>query len=433
MFECVCLGLIFALMICLIRRRVDVSYALVAGAVAVGLCFGIDWTRAPRGVGPALGGIALNLGKAAVDPANLQLLGLVLLIQLLGHTLKHGGGLQQLIAALKALLRDRRVAMAAGPALIGLLPTPGGALFSAPMVGELTDDLTVPSEDRALINYWFRHVWEWTWPLYPGLLFASAILRAPLDRIILAQVPFTLGAIAIGTVFCFRRVHLPPDDRKSHGPASWRALLAGVWPIALLILLTAAPAVARAAGLPLRLSTGAALLIALAVVNPLLMASRRTPWREVLGLVRQTLSPRLIILVYGVVAFRQMLDVFRAGESVARAFAEWGVPEPLLLFAIPLSVGLLTGYMPAAVGICFPLLVGLIVEGAGVHYGRLAFAYAGGLFGVLLSPVHLCLVLSKEYFKADFGRVYRGLLLMVALLAVVAVGTWLLWEALGLR
>ncbi|HUT35032.1 MAG TPA: DUF401 family protein [Planctomycetota bacterium] len=433
MFECICLALVFALMIYLIRRRVDVSYALVTGAVVVGLCFGIEWSRVPRGVGPALGGIVVNLGKAAIDPANLQLLGLVLLIQLLGHTLKHGGGLQQLIGTLKSLLRDRRAAMAAGPALIGLLPTPGGALFSAPMVGELANGLSVPGEDRTLINYWFRHVWEWTWPLYPGLLFASAILRAPLDRIILANAPLTLGAILIGAVFCFRRVHLPPDDHKSHGPATWRDLLAGVWPIVLLIVLTAAPALGRAAGMPVPLSTGAALLIALAVVNPLLLWSRRTPWREVWGLVRQTLSVRLIVLVYGVVAFRQMLDAYQAGGNLARAFAEWGVPEPLLLFALPLSVGLLTGYMPAAVAICFPLVASLIVDAAGVHYGRLALAYAGGLFGVLLSPVHLCLVLSTEYFKADFGRVYRGLFRMVAALAAVAVGTWLLWEAVGPR
>lgn len=436
MFECVSLGIVFALMIYLIRRRVDVSYALVAGAVALGLLFGVRWEAFPRGFGRSLAGIAANLGRAAIARQTLELAGLVLFIQFLGHALRHAAHLDRLMAALRGALRDRRAAMAAAPAFIGLLPMPGGALFSAPMVDELTRGLELPAADRTLINYWFRHIWEWTWPLYPGILFASAIVRAPLGTTILATSPFTLGALAIGAGFLARRVKLPAGEGEEQNVScfgGWAELFAAAWPVTFVVLVTAALAVAKFARLPLGLPTQTALLVSLVIVNPLFLAANRVPWREVGKLVRATLQPTMVLLVYGVLAFGHVLDAYGAAAELPRIFAAWGVPSLVLLFAVPLIVGLLTGYMPAAVGICFPVLVPLIVEGASIRYGRMAFAYAGGLFGVFLSPVHLCLVLSREYFKADFGEVYRLLLRMMALLALVAVGTLVLWEAVGLR
>jgi len=436
LFECIALALVFALMIYLIRRRVDVSYALVAGAVALGLLFGVDWARFPHGAPQAALGVAANLGRAALKRTFWELLGLVLLIQFLGYTLKHVASLARLIALLKALLPDRRVAMAVAPAFIGLLPMPGGALFSAPMVGELSDDLAVPAEDRTLINYWFRHVWEWTWPLYPGVLFAAAITGAALGKVILAQAPMTLGAIAIGMALCFRRVKLPPREQGASLPGTWWDVAGSVWPVALVIVLTATLGTATrlAPGWGIRGET--ALLLALAVVLPAFLWSKRVPLREVAGLVRQTVTPQMVVLVFGVVAFGQMLAAYGAARDLPRVFAAWGVPPLALLFFVPLVVGLLTGYMPAVVGICFPVLLSLLVEGQGgtavVHYGRMAFAYAGGLSGVLLSPVHLCLVLTRQYFGADFAGVYRRLVALVGALAIVAVGALVLWEAVGL-
>jgi len=436
LFECVSLATVFALMVYLIRRRVDVSYALVGGAVALGLLFGVRWQNLPRGLWPALGGVAKNLGKAAIDRQTLELVALVLFIQFLGHALRHAASLDRLMGALKGLLRDRRAAMAVAPAFVGLLPMPGGALFSAPMVGELTRDLDMPNEDRTLINYWFRHVWEWTWPLYPGILFASAIVRAPLGTTILAASPFTIGAIAIGIVFCLRHVKLPAHESASETRATegnWRALLSGVWPVAVIILITAALSVASYFKLAVALPTQTALLVALVVVNPLFLILSRATWRDVAKLLRATVQVQMVLLVYGVMAFGQMLDAYGVARALPGLFAGWGVPPLVLLFAVPFVVGLLTGYMPATVGMCFRVLVPLIVEGTTIHYGLMAFAYAGGLFGVLLSPVHLCLVLSREYFKADFGRVYRGLLPLVGALALVAVGASVLWEVVGLR
>jgi uncharacterized protein len=53
-------------------------------------------------------------------------------------------------------------------------------------------------------------------------------------------------------------------------------------------------------------------------------------------------------------------------------------------------------------------------------------AYCSGFCAVLLSPMHACLVMTREYFRADMGKLYRLLLLPVA----VVFGTGLIFMAL---
>ena len=312
---------------------------------------------------------------------------------------------------------------------------PGGALFSAPMVGELSDDLEAPSEDRAFINFWFRHVWELTWPLYPAILIASTVLDdAPLDKLILSTSPMSVAAIAIGFLLCFRRVSLPARVSSQRvGLGTWRELLAAVWPVLLVVLLTIALAVAKHAGMPLALSTKAALLAVLALVVPAFMAIKRIGWAAARTLLRATLRLRLIVLVYGIMAFGHMLKAYHAADHLPGDFQALGVPTRVLLFVVPFLVGLLMGYSPAYVAICFPVLKPLLMVDGGVHYGHYVWAISAGFVGVLVSPVHLCLLLTKDYFKADLGRVYRRLVPAAALLALAALAASLLWQAVGLR
>jgi hypothetical protein len=91
----------------------------------------------------------------------------------------------------------------------------------------------------------------------------------------------------------------------------------------------------------------------------------------------------------------------------------------LVLFALPFLVGLLTGITVAYVGITFPLLLPLM-GGADPDLGMLVFAFAAGFAGVMFSPVHLCLVLTKDYFKADLSPIYRTMLVPEILVMAVA-------------
>ncbi|MEI6704304.1 MAG: DUF401 family protein, partial [Deltaproteobacteria bacterium] len=62
------------------------------------------------------------------------------------------------------------------------------------------------------------------------------------------------------------------------------------------------------------------------------------------------------------------------------------------------------------IGITFPLLMPLMGTPT-PSPGLVALAFASGFAGVMLSPIHLCYVLTCEYFHADIARVYHRLLL----------------------
>jgi hypothetical protein len=53
------------------------------------------------------------------------------------------------------------------------------------------------------------------------------------------------------------------------------------------------------------------------------------------------------------------------------------------------------------------------------------FAYVSGFVGILLSPAHLCLALTADYFKADLREVYKiliwpvGVVFSAALLVLI--------------
>ena len=81
-------------------------------------------------------------------------------------------------------------------------------------------------------------------------------------------------------------------------------------------------------------------------------------------------------------------------------------------------MGLLTGLTVGFVGAAFPIITALYVGAPPPE--AVTFAFACGFAGVMLSPTHLCLVLTVRYFKADMAQTYR--LLYAPVLIVLSVG-----------
>jgi hypothetical protein len=122
--------------------------------------------------------------------------------------------------------------------------------------------------------------------------------------------------------------------------------------------------------------------------------------------------------------FRQVLNSTGSVNHIPAALTEAGMPKPVVLFTIPLLAGLLTGLTPGALGISIPVVLPLLNAG-GMSMGDVAMVYGGGFIGVLSSPLHLCLSLSRDYFKSEWGPIYRYLLPSVLALAATAIVLYL--------
>ena len=102
-----------------------------------------------------------------IEPKTLQLYLIIILVIFISSVQRKKGMFELLIKSLGNIISDRRKVSLIVPAFIGLLPMPGGALFSAPLVDESLKGLNIKPEFMTFINYWFRHVWEFIWPILP--------------------------------------------------------------------------------------------------------------------------------------------------------------------------------------------------------------------------------------------------------------------------
>lgn len=388
---------VLTLLVVLLRRKVYFATVMLVGSLFLACLYLTPPAHFLEGV-----------LRAVTATKTMEMTATLVFTMILENILRKTGTLKRMVGSLSTLLPDARLVMAAMPAMIGLLPSTGGAVFSAPMVKEAAVGLHIPADQKAFINYWYRHIWEYVSPLYPGIILVSGISSIPLQQLALANAPFALSVIFWGAVFCFRGIKdtgvVPTADT-----GKVRAFGTFIWTIApiliallLVVLLDANPA------------------LALAAVAAGLYLGHRYPLAQVYGSLRESISIKALLIVAGIVVFQETLQLTGALDGLSHYFSASGLPMLVIIFTIAFFAGLMTGLTIAFVGITFPILFPLM-GGTPPDPGYLAFAFASGFAGVMLSPVHLCLVLSREYFGADAAKVYHRLLLPSALVFAAAV------------
>jgi integral membrane protein (TIGR00529 family) len=294
-----------------------------------------------------------------------------------------------------------------------MLPSPGGAVFSAPMVGEASSRLDIQPDQKAFINYWYRHIWEYVSPLYPGIILVSGLTHLPFRQLALVNAPFALSVVFWGAFFCFAGIGSARIERTG-SMGKRQALATFTWCVSPILL-----------ALTLVVALGVNPVAALGGVAASLYPLHRYPLSKIRESLRESVSAKALFLVIGIMIFQETLRLTGALAGVSRFFAESGLPLYLVLSALPFLAGLMTGLTIAYVGITFPILMPLM-GGDALSPGLVALAFGSGFAGVMLSPVHLCLVLTREYFNADMMRVYHRLWTPSALvLAAALLPLWL--------
>lgn len=377
--------LIVLVLLFLIKKKWDLGLVLFIGTLLTGVAFRLDF--------PVL---ARNILEALISTETLSLFGIIILVLYLGNLLQLKGNFKKMVDSFKNLIPEPRLILALPSSFIGLLPMIGGALMSAPIVEEAGQRWKLTPAWKTFLNYWFRHIWEYSWPLYVNMILASAILQIPIKRIATVQFPFTVLAAILGLIILFKHVHRLPDE-KTGGKflKSLLNLILSIWPIFLVIVLI----------FVFKFS----MLLALAATAFLTLIFFRMDFRERSRILWQSISLKTLFLIASVMVFKRILEVSGALESVTGVFQSEGISAYLLLFAVPFFLGLLTGVNHAYVGISFPILLP-IFGSENPDMVLVMFAYVSGFVGILLSPAHLCLVLTLDYFKADLRDVYKILL-----------------------
>jgi integral membrane protein (TIGR00529 family) len=400
--------LVFFIILLAIRRRFSLGSAFLLGAVALGLIFG---------AGPL--NILKSILGSMIHPKTLSLALIVSLILVLSHSMEMAGQLQRLLDSFQGLIRSPRINMVVFPALIGLLPMPGGAIFSAPMVKTLGARLRLSDTQLSYINYWFRHIWEYWWPLYPGVLLTVTIANLNLWVFALFLIPLTPVAVCAGywPLKAFRSVsressdHRANPNRPSLGPFLRElipiiiAIGLGIgMGIILSVLTRSNPAVT-----PIAKEIG--LVVALCVAIGWVWHRNRIRRSQRRALLKNRQLLRMIYMVLAILAFKGVLVQSRAVEAISQELLGLNIPLFLITVLLPFLVGSVVGITIVFVGTTMPILISLIQAFGEGHFilAYMMLALASGFAGVLLSPLHVCLLLSNEFFGTTLVAVYRYL------------------------
>ena len=381
----------FILIVILIRFRVPVGLTLVASAIFLTL-------------------LEFGFTRQFFDPFTATILNLrtwkliftIILVITLGDILSRQGYLERMVRALKAYVSPRNVARIA-PALIGLLPMPGGAMVSAPIVEELAKGSPINAEAKTAANFWWRHIWEPVWPLYQSVILAAAILEVSVWRIAYICFPITLACIVAGLIV----IKLPVSSRKtkSNGLAVFaREMLFSMWPVVFIVI----------TGIIFKVD----LVISLLTLYITMLILRITDFKMIYASFRKEFNFDIVLLFLGGLSLMAVIESGQAAGNTLSSLQALGIPIDLVVFTLPFLVGLLTGLTAAYVGVGFPIVSSALVLTGGLNSGIL-LAYAGGLMGIMVSPVHLCLVLTKRYFGAGFKGLYWRLLPVVILASIL--------------
>lgn len=317
----------------------------------------------------------------------------------------------KLISSLNSMMKDTRVVSLVSPAIIGFLPLLGGALISAPLVDVSTKNLNLRPEFKTFINYWFRHIWEYIWPVYASLVLFQILSGIPLKTIILYQAPFSVLNVVTGlivTLLYFKKHQIKREVPKEIHSFSRtvRDFFEGIWPLLLIIVLFFFLSV------PLH--------IALPVTAAILTITVRMKIKEIFRMFISKSSGRIIVLVAAVMVFQRMIEISNAFTTLSQIGMSLGMVVAVI-FLVSFSMGFLTGVNTAFIAIAYPILLPLIKNLPAAHFLPLSlYVFVIGFAGILLSPLHLCLVLTNEYFKSNLYKVYYYLLPPGIVLAVVS-------------
>ncbi len=380
---------VLALIIFGIRRKIFVGYLLLGAGVLLPLLFGFSVAAVVQGVGGTL-----------ISAGFWQLFGAIVIVTFLGQLLRRIGYLKALTIAAQNLAGGKRTAVAVLPAAIGMMPMPAGALLSAPLVEEVLQSDNKPPQFMAATNYWYRHVMEFFWPLYPGILLGAGITGLPIQDFAAMGLPMSLVMAFLGYLFFLRKIEKTPS--KSNGIKAVIGIIGAIWPFFLAVVL------ALFAGMDIVMALG------IAVVATIL--THKGSWREVIPVMREHITLRLFFMVFGILVFKDLLELSGAVGSIPGEVERLGIPPFTVIFLVSFLSGLLTGMVAAFVGLSFPILAGFLYLPE-INASNIFFAYLCGYFGMIISPTHFCLILSSEHFKADLGSVYRtmvkGLMILI--------------------
>lgn len=338
--------------------------------------------------------------KTVLDSATWDLCAAVALITVLGYCLKETGLMVELIENLRNFLPGKAL-LALIPALFGILSMPGGALMSAPFIEDEAQRLKLKPEHKTFVNIWYRHVWYWVSPISPTTLILCRLSGLDLRQFITINFPIFVASWLIGWFAVNRFI----KDKsivisKERNVVKTIKLLS---PILITIVLTIL-------NIPVWVSVLTGIFLVFLI--------KKVPIKTALKYLWFGVKWDTVISVLATLYFRYFLTMSGTVTELFKTIINIGLPIIIIMLIAPMLVGAISGTPTMGVGIIIPLLLPLLTS---IGVSNITIIFAGIVSGYTWSPIHLCLILTNQYYRSDLNKVYKYLIPPIIVLYIFAV------------
>ena len=410
----------FILIVLLIRKKFNFQFlenykfglSLILGSLIVGI-FSLQTINLIDIRNAFIEATIYSFDKNEIYTETIELATLMTLIYILAKCMQETGAIKKLIDSLRTIF-TKGGTIGVIPAIYGLMPVPGGALFSAPTIDEEGDKYNLDKNQKNFLNIWFRHIW---FPIYP---ISSAMIVITSEKfsnigiytLILADIPAFIAVILIGFLILNRLTKNVPvkkrEVKKDYSGLIY--LIPPLLPVILYIVLQF-----------FEISQIRIFIIGVVLSIILVFYLTDNTKEEYLVILKKSLTLKLALAIIGIMIFREMFEVSKANIVLNNMIGGSLTPAIAMVIIIPLVLGVLTGYNLGAVALSYPILMPFFP--ADLNFvtlvGLTSLIFMSSLIGYIISPIHLCNVLSSDYLKTDTTRMYK--MLIPAAISVLAI------------
>jgi uncharacterized protein len=392
----------FVVIIFLIRKKFNFGLSLIVGSLIVGI-FSLQEIQ------------MIDIPKAIIEASfysfktnqiytyTIELAILMTVIYVLAKLMQETGSITKIIESLRPIF-SRGGILGLIPALYGLMPVPGGALFSAPMIDEEGEKYKLNQNQKNYLNVWFRHIWFPIYPISSAMILICSVefSNIEISTLMLVNIPAFLISIIIGLFFLRRFLknnNFKAEEKiKNKDMSGLKFLLPPIIPLFIYAVLWL-----------FGVSQIRAFLIGVIISLFLVYFLTKISFEKFINLIKKSLNFKLAIAIFGIMIFRQMISVSGADMLIADLIKASNIPTISMIVLIPLILGVLTGYNLGAVALSYPIIQPFFpqpINGITI-IGLTSLIFISSVVGYLISPIHLCNVLSSDYLKTDTTRMYK--------------------------
>ena len=394
-----------AIIILMLRRHIPIGPCMLTGGLFI-------WLMKT----PELHYLTQAFSETLSLPRTYDIIFALYFVMCLEIELRTSGALAGMVHALQRIFSSNRVTLAVMPAFLGLLPSLGGARFSAPIVEEASKGLGLTSDHQSAINFWFRHIFEFSSPIIPGMIMACNIAGVAYSEFIKHLCWLTVLMFSVGWFVLIRPIKADSIKENTGTQAAdeqgWQDLWLSLSPVILTFVLVVF--------FNMNASVGMGVVTA-GLFLVLHFTKRKVSLKEVVvGAIDMKMFFNVLCILY----FIQILTVTQVLQEIVAAFQSSPLPVPVIIACVSFIIGVLTGMSQGHVAIIMPIIAAM--QTGSLNLAGVAMAF--GVAGQMLTPTHMCLVVTVDYFKANFFKTLKPVLIgEVMLLTIFSVYTYFTW------